>query len=142
MVKDAELHAEEDKKKKEEIEIRNNADSLLNAAEKAVSQAPDDIGITEEQKSAAETAMDELKTALEGTDIEAIKAKSEALETAVYPISEALYRRASEAAQSANAEEGAADAAYDAPQEDFSETDSGAADEFVDAEYEEAEEKK
>jgi Molecular chaperone len=142
MVKDAELHAEEDKKKKEEIEIRNNADSLLNAAEKAVSQAPDDIGITEEQKSAAETAMDELKTALEGTDIEAIKAKSEALETAVYPISEALYRRASEAAQSANAEEGAADAAYEAPQEDFSESDSGAADEFVDAEYEETEEKK
>ena len=134
MVKDAELHAEEDKKKKEEIEIRNNADSLLNAAEKAVSQAPADIGITEDQKKAAETAMEELKTALEGTDIEVIKQKSEALETAVYPISEALYKKAAEAAQSANTD-GAADAEYEAPQDTAGTSD--AADDFVDAEYKE-----
>ncbi|MDV0445695.1 Chaperone protein DnaK [Methanimicrococcus sp. At1] len=132
MVKDAELHAEEDKQKKEEIEIRNNADSLLNAAEKAVSQAPEDIGVTEEQKKAAETAMEELKTALEGTDIEAIKAKSEALETAVYPISEALYRKASEAAQAANAEGGPE---YEAP--DAADADYTAAEDVVDAEYSE-----
>ncbi|MDL2261319.1 molecular chaperone DnaK [Methanimicrococcus sp. OttesenSCG-928-J09] len=130
MVKDAELHAEEDKKRKEEIEIRNNADSLLNAAEKAVSQAPADIGITEEQKTAAETAMEELKTALEGSDIEAIKAKSEALETAVYPISEALYRKAAESAQSQDA--GAAPE-YEAPQSEYTAAD----DNVVDAEYEE-----
>jgi len=134
MVKDAELHAEEDKKKKEEIEIRNNADSLLNAAEKAVSQAPADIGITEDQKKAAETAMEELKTALEGTDIEVIKQKSEALETAVYPISEALYKKAAEAAQSANTD-GAAGAEYEAPQDTAGTSD--AADDFVDAEYKE-----
>ncbi|MBZ3935554.1 molecular chaperone DnaK [Methanimicrococcus blatticola] len=127
MVKDAELHAEEDKKRKEEIEIRNNADSLLNAAEKAVSQAPADI-VTEDQKKAVETAMDELKTALEGPDIEAIKAKSEALETAVYPISEALYRKASEA--QAGSDSGAAD--YGASQEYTASNDDA-----VDAEYEE-----
>lgn len=124
MVKDAELHAEEDKKKKEEIEIRNNADSLLNAAEKAVAQAPEDLGITAEQKAAAEAAMAELKTALEGTDIEAVKAKSEALETAIYPISEALYKKAAEASQAAGAESGA-----------FSDAD----DNGSDAKYEESE---
>lgn len=129
MVKDAELHAEEDKKRKEEIEIRNNADSLLNAAEKAVSQAPADL-VTEDQKKAVETAMAELKTALEGPDTEAIKAKSEALETAVYPISEALYRKASESAQSADAGN-APD--YEAPQAEYT----AANDDVVDAEYEE-----
>lgn len=129
MVKDAELHAEEDKKRKEEIEIRNNADSLLNAAEKAVSQAPEDIGVTADQKKAVETAMEDLKTALEGTDIDAIKAKSEALETAVYPISEALYKKASEAAQS----QGSSGPEYEAPHADYSAAD----DNVVDAEYEE-----
>lgn len=131
MVKDAELHAEEDKKRKEEIEIRNNADSLLNAAEKAVSQAPADV-VTEDQKKAVEKAMDELKTALEGPDIEAIKAKSEALETAVYPISEALYRKASESAQSAGSDAGAAPE-YEEPQAEYT----AANDDVVDAEYEE-----
>lgn len=128
MVKDAELHAEEDKKRKEEIEIRNNADSLLNAAEKAVSQAPADV-VTEDQKKAVEAAMAELKTALEGSDIEAIKAKSEALETAVYPISEALYRKASESAQSAGSDA----PEYEEPQTEYTASN----DDVVDAEYEE-----
>lgn len=125
MVKDAELHAEEDKKRKEEIEIRNSADSLLNAAEKAVSQAPADV-VTEDQKKAVETAMADLKTALEGSDVEAIKAKSEALETAVYPISEALYRKASESAGQGAAPE------YEEPQAEYA----AAKDDVVDAEYE------
>ncbi|MDR0767380.1 MAG: molecular chaperone DnaK [Methanosarcinales archaeon] len=127
MVKDAEMHAEEDKKRKEEIEIRNSADSLLNAAEKAVSQAPEDIGITADQKAAAESAMAELKTALEGTDMDAIKAKSEALETAIYPISEAMYRKASEAGYTAGGPE------YEAPQEEYT----AANEDAVDAEFEE-----
>jgi molecular chaperone DnaK len=124
MVKDAELHAEEDKKRKEEIEIRNNADSLLNAAEKAVAQAPEDLGITAEQKAAAEAAMAELKTALEGTDIEEIKAKSDKLEEAVYPITEAMYRKASEGGTAGGPEYDAPDAEYKAANEDA-----------VDAEY-------
>ena len=124
MVKDAELHAEEDKKRKEEIEIRNNADSLVNAAEKAISQAPEGV-ITEDQKKAAEAAMAELKTALEGADIDAVKAKSEALENVIYPISEAIYKHAAESAQTANS-----DAEAEPAQEP-------AADEYVDADFEE-----
>jgi len=123
MVKDAELHAEEDKKRKEEIEIRNNADSLVNAAEKAISQAPEGV-ITEEQKKEAEAATADLKAALEGTDIEAVKAKSEALENVIYPISEAIYRKASESAQTSQgnagqtAQESTADDYVDADFED------------------------
>jgi chaperone protein DnaK len=124
MVKDAELHAEDDKKRKEEIEIRNNADSLVNAAEKAISQAPEGV-ITEDQKNAAVAATDELKTALEGPDIDIIKAKSEALETAIYPISEAIYRHAAESAQTAQ----------DNPEAEA--TQGPAADEYVDADFEE-----
>jgi len=122
MVKDAELHAEEDKKKKEEIEIRNAADSLVNASEKAIAQAPESI--TADQKTAAETALAELKTALEGPDIDAIKAKTEALETAVYPISEAIYRAASESSQTAQGSE-----SEPSPEQP--------ADDFVDADFEE-----
>ena len=77
--------------------------------------------------------MAELKTALEGTDIEAIKAKSEALETAIYPITEAMYRKASEAYQAqAGADAGAAPE-YEAPQQDHAANDNDA----VDAEFEE-----
>jgi Molecular chaperone len=122
MVKDAELHAEEDKKRKEEIEIRNAADSLVNASEKAIAQAPESI--TADQKTAAETALAELKTALEGPDIDAIKAKTEALETAVYPISEAIYRAASESSQAAQGSE-----SEPSPEQP--------ADDFVDADFEE-----
>jgi len=123
MVKDAELHAEEDKKRKEEIEIRNNADSLVNAAEKAISQAPEGV-ITEDQKKAAEAATAELKAALEGADINVVKEKSEALETVIYPISEAIYRHAAESAQTAQSDTKAETAREPA------------ADEYVDAEFE------
>lgn len=116
MVKDAELHAEEDKKRKEEIDIRNTADSLINAAEKTVSQAGEaGIEVTDDQKKAVEDAVAALKTALEGQDIEAVKAKTEELEKAVYPISEAIYKKASEAAQAAQQAEGDASGAGSDP---------------------------
>ena len=100
MVKDAELHAEEDKKKKEEADVRNSADALINASEKAVKQAGDaGVTVTDDQKKAVEDGVADLKKALEGTDVEEIKAKTEALQNAVYPISEALYKKAAEAAQ-------------------------------------------
>ncbi|MDV0446633.1 Chaperone protein DnaK [Methanosarcinaceae archaeon Ag5] len=99
MVKDAELHADEDKRKREEIETRNNAESLINAAEKAVTQASDVVEVTDDQKKAVETAVAALRSALEGSDVDMIKSKTEELENAVYPISEAIYRKASEAQQ-------------------------------------------
>jgi molecular chaperone DnaK len=97
MVKDAELHAEEDKKRKEDVEIRNNAEALINAAEKTLKEAGDVA--TEDQKSKVNAAIEDLKKALEGKDSEAIKSKTEALQEAVYPISTAMYQKAQQAQQ-------------------------------------------
>ncbi|AKB20043.1 MULTISPECIES: molecular chaperone DnaK [unclassified Methanosarcina] len=108
MVKDAELHAEEDKKRKEEVETRNNAEALINASEKTLKEAEDVA--TEDQKSKITAAIEDLKKALEGKDIEDVKAKSEALQEAVYPVSTAMYQKAQEAAQQAAGEEGSTDA--------------------------------
>lgn len=124
MVKDAEAHAEEDKKRKEEIEVKNTAESLINATEKTLEEAGDVA--TAEQKSKVEEATEDLKKAMEGDDIEDIKAKTEALQTAMYDISAAMYQKAQEeAASAASAEEGAAS------------SDEGSSDEnIVDADYE------
>jgi molecular chaperone DnaK len=97
MVKDAELHAEEDRKRKEDVETRNNAEALINASEKTLKEAKDLA--TEDQKSKVNAAIEDLKKALEGKDAEAIKAKTEALQEAVYPISTAIYQKAQEQAQ-------------------------------------------
>jgi molecular chaperone DnaK len=99
MIKDAELHAEEDRKRKEEVETRNNAEALINAAEKTLKEAGDVA--TEDQKSKVNAAIDELKKALEGKDSEEIKAKTEALQEAIYPISTAMYQKAQQAQQAA-----------------------------------------
>ncbi|MDD4331341.1 MAG: molecular chaperone DnaK [Methanosarcinaceae archaeon] len=109
MVKDAELHAEEDKKRKEEIEVRNNAEGLVNAAEKTLKEA-DEVA-TEEQKSKIKAAVEDLKKVLEGEDLEEIKSKTEALQNAVYEVSAVMYQKAQEAAAAQQADEkGAADA--------------------------------
>ena len=107
MVKDAELHAEEDKKRKEEIEIRNNAESLVNASEKTMEEAKDVI--TPEQKTKIEKGIKEVNEALEGEDIEDIKSKTETLQTAVYEVSAAMYQKAQENVKTdeAQSEEGA-----------------------------------
>ena len=99
MIKDAELHAEEDRKRKEEVEARNNAEALVNASEKTLKDAKDIA--TEDQKSKANAAIEDLKKAIEGKDIEVIKAKTETLQEAVYPISTALYQKAQEQSQQA-----------------------------------------
>jgi molecular chaperone DnaK len=99
MIKDAELHAEEDRKRKEEVEIRNNAEALINAAEKDPQRSR---GCSpEDQKSKVNAAIEDLKKALEGKDAGDIKAKTEALQEAVYPISTAMYQKAQQAQQAA-----------------------------------------
>jgi molecular chaperone DnaK len=108
MVKDAELHAEEDRKRKEEVETRNNAEALINASEKTLKEAKDIA--TEDQKSQVNAAIEDLKKALEGKDSEAIKAKTEALQETVYPISTAMYQKAQEQAQQAAGGAGSTDA--------------------------------
>ena len=91
MVKNAEAYADEDKKRKEEIEVRNQADSLVYSAEKSLKEFGDKA--TAEQKEAIEKGVAELKTALEGTDTENIKQKSEQLSQAVYALTTAMYQQ-------------------------------------------------
>ena len=98
-VKDAEAHASEDKKKKEEIEVRNNAESLVYNSEKTLKELGDKV--SGEEKAKVENEIANVKKALEGTDTENIKQATEKLTTAFYEISEKLYKQASSNAQGA-----------------------------------------
>ena len=89
MVKDAEAHAEEDKLRKEEVEVRNNCDSLINATETTLNELGDKVPA--DSKKQAEDAVAQARTALEGTDIEAIKSAMEALQQASYKLAEVAY---------------------------------------------------
>ena len=91
-VKEAEKYAEEDKKRKEEVEIRNNAESLVYQAEKTLKDAGDKIDAADADDIKAE--VEKVRTALTGTDSEAIKAASELLTQKFYAISEKLYKQA------------------------------------------------
>ncbi len=91
-VKDAEAHASEDKKKKDEIEARNNAESLVYNSQKTIEQLGDKI--SGEEKAKVETEIDNVKKTLEGTDVDAIKQATEKLTTVFYEISEKLYSQA------------------------------------------------
>ncbi len=90
MVKDAELHAEEDKTLKEGVETRNEADSLMYATEKSISDYGDKIG--EDEKQTINEAIAELKKSLEGSDLEDIKAKTEVLKQAGFKLAEEVYK--------------------------------------------------
>ena len=100
-VKDAEAHASEDKKKKEEIEARNNAESLVYNCQKTVDELGDKI--SSEEKAKAETEIANVKKALEGSDVEAIKSATEKLTTVFYSISEKLYAQTAGAKQQTEA---------------------------------------
>ena len=104
MVRDAESHAEEDRKKREVIEARNHADSLVYSTEKALKEHGEKVD--EATRATIEAAIAEVKTAMEGEDAEAIKSKSEALAQSAHKLAEAMY--AQEQPQSAaGAEPGA-----------------------------------
>ena len=105
-VKDAEAHAAEDKKMKEDIEVRNNAESLIFNTEKTMKDIGDKI--SNEEKSKVEAELENLKKTLEGKDTEAIKNATEKLTSAFYEITEKLYKNANpNGAAGANAEAGA-----------------------------------
>ena len=89
MVKDAESHAEEDKKRKDEIEVRNQVDSLAYSTEQTVKDLGDKV--PEDQKKAVEEAVAEAKTALDGSDIEAIKKAGEKLTEVGQKLAEIVY---------------------------------------------------
>jgi molecular chaperone DnaK len=92
MVKDAEAHAEEDRKRREEAEVRNNADSLVYQTEKVLREQGDKVSADE--KAAVEQPLADLKTAISGNDIDAIKAATETLMTASQAFSQKLYEAA------------------------------------------------
>ena len=122
-VKEAEQYAAEDKKRREETDLRNGADQMVYTTEKTIADLGDKL--TEEEKNGLNTAKDELKEALKGEDVEAIKAKQEALQQKIYAVSEKVYK----AAQEAQAQAGGADAnanadpnVYDADFKDADET--------------------
>jgi molecular chaperone DnaK len=124
LIKDAEVHAEDDKKKKELVEARNSADSLIYSTEKSIKDLGDKIDA--ETKSKVETTIEPLKKAMEGEDTEEIKRLSEELTQASHKLAEAMYQQASQA--DAQEQAGAAD-----PESGPSEPD----EDVVDADFEE-----
>ena len=92
MVKDAEAHAEEDKKQKEEVEVRNQADQMVYQSEKAMEEMKDKLDASEVSELEAE--INKVKEALKGTDTQAIKTATESLTQAFYKVSEKMYQQA------------------------------------------------
>jgi molecular chaperone DnaK len=97
MVKDAEAHAEEDRNRRDEAEARNNADTLVYQTDKLLREQGDKI--SGEEKTTVEGRLSDLKSALEGSDIEAIKNATEALMTASQGFTQKLYEAAAQADQ-------------------------------------------
>ncbi len=97
LIKDADLHAEEDKKKKELVEARNSADALIYSTEKSIKDLGDKIDAATKGK--VEVAIEPLKKAMEGDDVAEIKRLSEELTQASYKLAEAMYQQASQADQ-------------------------------------------
>ena len=117
MVKDAEQHAEEDAARKEEAEVRNNADALVNATQQTLDELGDKVPA--DAKTQAEEAIAETKSALEGTDIDTIKAATEKIQQAGYKLAEVVYSTegAAAGAQAAAAETAPADDTIEADYE-------------------------
>ncbi|GBQ11109.1 MULTISPECIES: molecular chaperone DnaK [Acetobacter] len=127
MVKDAEANAEADKAKREQVEVRNNAESLVHQVEKSLTEAGDKVPAAD--KTEAESAIAAVKTALEGTDAEAIKTASDRLTQAAMKVGEAVYK-AGQAGE--GAPEGEAGAAGAKPNDE----------KIVDADFEDVNDKK
>jgi molecular chaperone DnaK len=92
MVKEAEAHAEEDRRERERAEARNEADTLIYTTEKSLKDLGDKVSAAD--RSRIEEAVADLKKAMEGSDVEAIKAKTEALKQASYKLAEEMYKHA------------------------------------------------
>ena len=115
MVKDAEAHAEEDKKQKEEVEVRNQTDSLCYSTEQTLNELGDKVSA--DVKSKAEAAIADAKKALEGSDVEAIKAAGESLQSVAYELAQVVYADAQQqtdgAADAQPADDDVVDADYE-----------------------------
>src|SRR5262249_32761769 len=132
MVKDAEVHAEEDKKRRELIDAKNHAEAAIHMAEKALKDGGEKVPSTERQS--VEAAIADLKTVTSGDDLNAIKSKTQSLLQAAQKIGEALYKSES----AAGPQPGAGPGAGPQPGQGKPEGD----DKVVDADFEEVDEKK
>lgn len=120
MIKDAEENAEADKKRREEVDLRNEADQLIFTTDKTLKDLEDKV--SEDEKKQAENAKEALQKAIEGDDLEDIKAKKEALEEQVQQLSVKLYEQMQQEAEASQGEDG------------------GQAEDVVDADYQEVNE--
>ncbi|MFH1743035.1 MAG: molecular chaperone DnaK [bacterium] len=134
MVRDAEAHAEEDKKQQEAAALKNEADALVYSTEKSLSEYGDKISV--EDKKAVEDAVQDLKQALESGNIDEIRSRKEALEKATHKIGQAIYEEVQrqQAAQQTAAGEGAS-AADEGPTQESAGAQAKTDDNIVDAEY-------
>ena len=134
MVKDAEQHAEEDKKAKERAEARNEADSLVYTTEKSLSDYGDKV--SDEDKQSIQSAIDDLKKALEGDDLEDIRQKTEALKQASHTLAQTVYQQAQQEGGGAAGAAGGAGAAGAGPEAGAGGNGQGASADYEDADYE------
>lgn len=134
-VKEAEMHAEEDKQKKELVEARNHADSLIYATEKSLKEIGDKVDA--DTKSKVESAMEALKKIIEGDNVDEIKRLTEELTQSSHKLAEAMYQQASQENPSGAAGPGPEDGAQEAAA-----AGAGADDDVVDADFEEVKEEK
>jgi molecular chaperone DnaK len=116
MVRDAEAHAEDDRRRREEAEVRNNADTLVYQTEKLLADQGEKL--QGEEKDRVDSALKELKDALAGSDVERIKSATEALVTASHGFTQRLYEQASAAGAGTGAGAGSADGSASGPSDD------------------------
>ena len=109
MVRDAESHAEDDRRRREEAEVRNQSDTLVYQTEKLLREQGDKFEGDEKQK--VESSLADLKEALNGTDVERIKTATEALMTASHGFSQRLYEQATQSAAGSGGGTGSPDGA-------------------------------
>ncbi|MFN3260120.1 MAG: molecular chaperone DnaK [Pikeienuella sp.] len=129
MVKEAEENAEADKQRRAAVEAKNHAESLVHSTEKSLAEHGDKVG--PEVKAAIQSAIDELKEAAKGDDVEAIKAKTQALTETAMKLGEAIYKAQMEEAEASSGD----DAEADKPK-------GKAEDDVVDADFEEVKDNK
>jgi molecular chaperone DnaK len=131
LVKDAELHASEDKELREKVEAKNTADSMIYSTEKSMKELGDKVDAATKTK--VDGIISQLKKAMEGDDVNEIKRLSEELTQASHKLAEAIYQQASQA--------GAQQAGGDSPDASQSKS-AGDDDDVVDADYEEVKDNK
>ena len=127
-VKEAEAFAEEDKKRREEVDLRNEADSMVYQTEKSLNEFGDKV--TADEKGQVQPKIDALKEALKGTDIDKIKTAKEELQTAFYAVAERVYKEQGAAAGAGNPDVNVSGTG--------SSSSAGGDDNFVDVDYKDA----